>query len=522
MNPDLTNALLSITFGAIAGGVTNAVAVWMLFHPYESPTLLGWRLRFLQGAVPKNKVRLAAAIGKTVGTKLLTPEDLARTLTEPSFRAAFDERLRKLVRALLDQERGTLMDILPVTIHDEVRGLIGQVSDSMVARFDAYVDTDEFRTAVRSWAATLAEEIADQPLGENLLTPEREAAIIGTASRWIEELVDSPGFGTALHDYLDRGAVRLLAPGRTFQDVLPQGMVAALERAIASYLPIAIERLGGMLDDPGARARVEKVLHELLDRFMADLRFHQRLVAALLITPETVDKVLRAIEKDGASKIAELFQDNDVRDAMARGVNSAIVDFLGKDVRSVLGQPGDPTVESAKAAVANWVITLARDDQTRRFLVEKLVSMLNAAEDRTWGDIFRHVPPEKLADALVKLARSERAHEVYREAADRLIEGLLNRRVGRVADYLPPDSADRMESALAEPVWNWIEVEVPQIAQRIDIARRVEQKILDFPTAQVEQLIRNVTQRELNLIVNLGYVLGAMIGAISATIGLIF
>src|SRR5688500_11157353 len=109
----VTQALLSIIFGAIAGGVTNAIAVWMLFHPYEPPRLLGRRLRFLQGAIPKNKARLAAAIGKTVGTRLLTPEDLARTLTEPAFKAAFDDRLSKLLRDLLDQERGSLLEILP-------------------------------------------------------------------------------------------------------------------------------------------------------------------------------------------------------------------------------------------------------------------------------------------------------------------------------------------------------------------------------------------------------------------------
>src|SRR5690606_40247376 len=51
---------------------------------------------------------------------------------------------------------------------------------------------------------------------------------------------------------------------------------------------------------------------------------------------ETIDKVILAIEEEGASKIAEMLQDDDVRDAMARGVNDAIVDFLRKPVTDVL------------------------------------------------------------------------------------------------------------------------------------------------------------------------------------------
>jgi uncharacterized membrane protein YheB (UPF0754 family) len=52
------------------------------------------------------------------------------------------------------------------------------------------------------------------------------------------------------------------------------------------------------------------------------------------------------------------------------------------------------------------------------------------------------------------------------------------------------------------------------VVQRIDVAARVEQKVLEFPTASMEELIRRVTHRELRLIVILGYWLGAFIGVV--------
>src|SRR5690606_36246007 len=93
-----TEAALTVLFASIAGGVTNSVAIWMLFHPYEPPRVFGRPLRAFQGAIPKNKARLAAAVGRAVGTRLLTAEDLARTMSEPAFRAAFDERLAAFIR----------------------------------------------------------------------------------------------------------------------------------------------------------------------------------------------------------------------------------------------------------------------------------------------------------------------------------------------------------------------------------------------------------------------------------------
>jgi uncharacterized membrane protein YheB (UPF0754 family) len=521
VNDDVLRTLLTIAFGAIAGGTTNAVAVWMLFHPYEPPRVFGRRIRMLQGAIPKNTDRLASAMGRTVGTKLLTPDDLGRMLTEPAFRRAFDERLGAFIASIFDERRGAITTLLPADTVEELRALLLHGSGALLTRLDTYLASDAFRIAAERWIDLLKEELRDRPVGE-LLTDERQAALTAAADRWLGEAVEGEAFAGAIRDYVDRGAVRLLQPHRTFEQLLPQGLVAALERAIAGYLPIAIERLGGMLDDPGARQKVEQVLHELLDRFMKDLKFHQRLVAALLITPETVDRVLKAVEREGAAKISELLLDESVREAMARGVNNAIVDFLAKPVVSVLGEPGAESVENAKDTVVRWFVDVARDPQTREFAVEKLKGLLETAHGRTWGELLRHVPTERAAEAIVTGARSDRADELYRDAAVTAVDWLLERPIGRIADKLGEDSAERAERALSEPLWRWVQEQIPSIAQRIDVARRVEEKINEFPMRQIEALVRGVTERELRLIVKLGYVLGGLIGAVSAGLAMLF
>ena len=73
---------LTVLFGALAGGVTNRIAIVMLFHPYKPPRLFGREVSWLQGAVPKNQSRLASTIGRTIGTRLLTPEDVAAELQD--------------------------------------------------------------------------------------------------------------------------------------------------------------------------------------------------------------------------------------------------------------------------------------------------------------------------------------------------------------------------------------------------------------------------------------------------------
>ena len=167
-------------------------------------------------------------------------------------------------------------------------------------------------------------------------------------------------------------------------------------------------------------------------------------------------------------------------------------------------------------------MSLARDTQTRAFAVEKLQVLVESAHGRNWGDVLRHIPTGRAADAIVNAARSERARELYRDGLMKGIDWVIARPIGRIADHIGENTTARVQAALADPLWGWIKEQVPPIAQRLDVTSRVERKILEFPTAQLETIIKSVTERELQLIVRLGYVLGAGIGVMSASLALLF
>lgn len=521
MNQELVRALVTILFGALAGGLTNTVAIWMLFHPYRPPMLLGrWRLDFLQGAVPKNQGRLAAAIGRTVGGKLLTEQDLARTFGRPEFRGAFDERLEGFLDRLLHQERGSLRELLPPVVVPQVEGLLDELVLHGLQRLEVYLHSAEFEDAVAARADEVLEAVGDEAVG-GVLTPAREEAIAGAVEDWLAGAVESEDFREAVEEYMARAAARFLAPDRTFEEILPLGLVGSVEKAIQSYLPLAIERLGTLLEDPETRARFENTLHELFHRFLRDLRFHQRVVARLVVTEETLDRVLDTIEKEGAERLSELLQEEQVQQAMAKGVNDAIVDFLRRPVRSVLGDPESETVLDARRTLADWLVGMARDPASHAFLVEKLEQAMRRAGARTWGEVLGALPTEKLTAGLVKVARSEAAASLYAEVGKRVREGILERPIGTPAEWLPEAAPRRLEEALADPLWDWLQTQVPAVVERIDVASRVEEKVLDFPTPKMEELVRRVTDRELRLIVKLGYVLGALIGSVLVGVDLL-
>ena len=86
--------------GAIIGYFTNHIAVKMMFRPLEPVYVFGKRLPLTPGIIPKNKNRIARALGKAVSESLLTEKDLAAGFTKPDVK----EKVVNLIYEKLNEE----------------------------------------------------------------------------------------------------------------------------------------------------------------------------------------------------------------------------------------------------------------------------------------------------------------------------------------------------------------------------------------------------------------------------------
>jgi uncharacterized membrane-anchored protein YjiN (DUF445 family) len=379
--PSLLRAVVTIAFGAAAGGLTNAVAIWMLFHPYEPRGLKPLKLH---GAIPKNKARLAKTIGRTVGQRLLSAEDLARQLTAPGIREAFDAAVANFVTSMLESERGSLREELPAgflkEIEDAIDGIVAVVTDRIVE----YVASDSFRDTAAEFLTRTRDQVADQPIGD-LLTAARREVIRDRVETWISDAAASPELDGIIEGWLDRQLVRLAGDSTPLLERLPPGLIAAVEKEIADYLPMAIDKFAAVLGDPIARHRIQSALHDLFDRFIRDLLIHERIVARLVVTERTITKVLDNFEKDGAEQLAKLLDQPEMRSQVARSVNDAVVNFLRRPMADHFERLGPERIEGVKKTAAEQIATVIRDPATRRYGMDKL--------DQACCDTFRHRKP---------------------------------------------------------------------------------------------------------------------------------
>ncbi|MEK3805838.1 DUF445 domain-containing protein [Metabacillus sp. SLBN-84] len=185
-------ALMTIVFmvviGAAIGGVTNHLAIKMLFKPHEAKYLFGKKVPFTPGLIPKRRDELADQMGKMVVGHLLTPDGIKRKLaneefhqtltlwtakeaeklissskTVTEFAADFgikdlDDKAERWLKDLLGKKIAektahykdlSIKEALPETLLEKIQQSIPQAADFILKKGSDYFQSDEGKQRLR-------------------------------------------------------------------------------------------------------------------------------------------------------------------------------------------------------------------------------------------------------------------------------------------------------------------------------------------------------------------------------------
>ncbi|WP_416730651.1 DUF445 domain-containing protein [Fictibacillus sp. JL2B1089] len=97
--------------GAFIGGLTNSIAIRMLFRPFTTLYIGKYRVPFTPGLIPKRRKQLAVQLGETVTKHLLTAEGVQAKINDSRFRKEMTELVQVEVKRFLKSDM-TISDLL--------------------------------------------------------------------------------------------------------------------------------------------------------------------------------------------------------------------------------------------------------------------------------------------------------------------------------------------------------------------------------------------------------------------------
>ncbi len=84
-----------MVIGSFIGGLTNSVAIKMLFRPYQAIYIGKWKVPFTPGVIPKRRDQLAKQLGQLVVNHLLTIDSIQLKLQDQGLKQQVQQKINK-------------------------------------------------------------------------------------------------------------------------------------------------------------------------------------------------------------------------------------------------------------------------------------------------------------------------------------------------------------------------------------------------------------------------------------------
>ncbi|WP_139491724.1 DUF445 domain-containing protein [Brevibacillus dissolubilis] len=309
--------LLNVGIGSVIGGVTNELAIRMLFRPYNPWMIGSFRVPFTPGLIPRRRDQIGREMGNLVENHLLTKEGIRRALSQGNMENTLRDWLTGYAQKWITSDqtiREVLTHYLPGTLTPE-----GTWNDSL---------RDPVQKAWISWSDKWLVQSADKEI-RDLLPPEAREKLHDTIGSFGDMMIR--GFRDYLHspegvNHIQNMLKGVLGGGGGMFGGL-MGMFLGDDKIIGKIMPF----LDDILENPELSARLKHFMRIEADKLMG----------------KKVGEVLKWIGDEQVDawriKLFAKMEEQSLR-------------LLDKPVKSVLAPFGDRIVEDWIPKLSAWAV----------------------------------------------------------------------------------------------------------------------------------------------------------------------
>ena len=113
--------------GALIGWVTNTIAIWMLFHPYQEKRIWRIKIPFTPGLIPTRIERLAQEVSGAIRDHFLSGADVKDILKEMALGEVLTAEIKKRMhRSIVLSPLTNLLD------HAYIQGIVNKALERII------------------------------------------------------------------------------------------------------------------------------------------------------------------------------------------------------------------------------------------------------------------------------------------------------------------------------------------------------------------------------------------------------
>lgn len=306
--------VLPIVLGAFIGYLTNSVAIRMLFRPIREIRILGVRLPFTPGVIPRQRGELAQSIGRMVARDLLTDDVFYKRFSDPGFRVGLQRGISHGLRRLEAMQLGLVVQLIGAKQAIKyasrwlVQALAGEPGEHIREHLSRWAA--EGVAANADEIATLVSDLVENTRPLSPLTADDIREVV--EENWmiivdqIESILERPDIQAELHQRVRRIIRYSMDQLTSMQRLLVTA--AQYDRQLEARIPVIVDRIVAevlsAVQDRENRSRIIGMIEDWIEE-------HRERTVGSLLTQETKGRMRGVVLRylgDGERVRADLEQ----------------------------------------------------------------------------------------------------------------------------------------------------------------------------------------------------------------------
>lgn len=247
--------------GAVIGYCTNYIAVKMLFRPLTEKKIGKFRVPFTPGIIPREKPRLAKAVGEAVGKTLLTEETIANNLLTDEIKDKIRSEVNDYLLKVSKDEEKLIDKLCKATSEEKVYDKVEDVKSAITNKLYTKVIDMKLGKVVSEQVVKAVKQKLQGGLFAMMLNDDAINNMIGPVSDMIDAYIERNGEEVISGKVSEEVDKFMLKETGELVQYLNISEVDYGDMAVKIYTSFVNERLTHILD----AVRIDKIVEDKIN-----------------------------------------------------------------------------------------------------------------------------------------------------------------------------------------------------------------------------------------------------------------
>ena len=492
--------LIASLIGGIIGYLTNWIAIKMLFRPYEEKRIFGIKVPFTPGLIPKEKTRIAKSVGNAIGEHLLSSEIIVKSLCSENMNNRLKIWIRQKVYSLITTKK-TLEDKFKEFLDYKYEYFITALKKSLSKLTINNLKNEKNRDKMKEIIKIKLDKILSlngNHITNNHIYKQIKASLINNTNEYLK----SDNFKHVLKSLIIENIKDEEVLNKRIGDIIPSNFSSNIKVYVYRKKDNLSNYINEMLKEEENINKLKNTLKEVINNNVNSF------MSMFIDLNAISDKTIVFLE--------EYLQREETKEEIVSLVNKSIDKILDTDLQDII----ENIPENNKNVIVDETVDILCEkfQNTEMILdiIEKIESHIQGKS--SLNDIIQkiNIDPYKFINNIIdKFIESENFEVIINNLISDIIENFMKTPIYELTQGNEEGILNTSYQMVKNVYNRFIENQAEEVISILDIATIVEDRINEFDVYLAEEIILEISSKELKAITWLGGLLGALIGILS-------